>query len=119
VFAAAWPSVLICIELGDIAPIEWRVHLELDSDPGALDAIGAEVRRVSELALKLLEAAAAAWRVAHVREGARQSRGGMVAAHSRSKAIRSGNAKIRSGGRLPGPRRGDGGSGTPNPSRRG
>jgi hypothetical protein len=53
VFAAAWPSVLICIELGDIAPIEWRVHLELDFDPGALDAIGAEVRRLSELALRL------------------------------------------------------------------
>jgi hypothetical protein len=28
VFAAAWPSVLICIELGDIAPIEWHVQVE-------------------------------------------------------------------------------------------
>jgi hypothetical protein len=46
-------TVLICIELGDTAPIEWRVHLELDFDPGALDAIGAEARRLSELALKL------------------------------------------------------------------
>ena len=44
--------MLICIELGDIAPIEWRVHLELDFEPGALDAIGAEVRRLSELALR-------------------------------------------------------------------
>jgi hypothetical protein len=46
-------TVLLAVELVDGAPARWRVDTELDFDPGALNAMGAEARRLSELALKL------------------------------------------------------------------